>query len=79
MKIKRQVNLIVMVIFVFSMSVLIPSQVFAARTLNGTMAGVVLNAAGKAVPIPSVYVFQKQWENTDGFGTPCWTKYIDKK
>lgn len=79
MKIKKQFYLIVMVIVVFLMSMFLPSQVFAARTLNGTMTGVVLNAAGKAVPNTTVYVFQKQWENTDGFGTPCWTKYIDKK
>ena len=79
MKIKKQFALIILAIFVFSISLFNPIKAFAARSLTGTMTGVVLNSAGKVVPNTTVYVFQKQWENTDGFGTPCWTKYIDKK
>ena len=79
MKIKKQVTLIILVIFVFSISMFMPTKAYAARTLTGTMTGVVLNSAGKVVPNTTVYVFQKRWENTDGFGNPDWTKYIDKK
>jgi len=79
MKNRKQFYLILLVTIVFSMSVFMPLKVFAARSLNGTMTGVVLNAAGKAVPNTTVFVFQKHWENTDGFGNPDWTKYIDKK
>lgn len=79
MKIKKQLTLIILVIFVFSISMFMPAKVYAARTVNGTMTGVVLNSAGKVVPNTTVYVFQKHWENTDGFGNPDWSKYIDKK
>lgn len=78
MSIFRKSSIVLVVAFSLIFCGLLPSQAMAARTLNGTMTGVVLNEAGKAVANTSVYVFQKQWEATDGFGNPCWTKYIKK-
>ncbi|MEI8201162.1 MAG: carboxypeptidase-like regulatory domain-containing protein [Eubacteriales bacterium] len=78
MKNKKISFLAFIVITVFLFSALPPTPLSAARTVNGTLTGVVLNSTGKTVANTAVYVFQKQWEATDGFGTPCWTKYIAK-
>ncbi len=68
--------LALLAIIVLLISALMPSSVFAARSLNGSISGFVLNQAGKPVANTVVVAYQRQWEATDGFGTPCWTKFI---
>jgi len=49
-----------------------PSDAYAGKVLKGTLSGVVVDQNGKPVSNTQVYVYQRDWTNTDGLGQPDW-------
>lgn len=72
MKHKKTIYLLLVFVLAVSLCGVFPTEVFAAKALKGTLSGVVLNQDGKPVSNTQVYVYQRDWTNTDGFGTPDW-------
>lgn len=72
MKHKKTIYLLLVFVLAVSLCGVFPTEVFAAKALKGTLSGVVLNQDGKPVSNTQVYVYQRDWTHTDGFGTPDW-------
>jgi hypothetical protein len=74
MMMKHKKTIYLMLVFVLAVSLCgaFPTEVFAAKALKGTLSGVVLNQDGKPVSNTQVYIYQRDWSNTDGFGEPDW-------
>lgn len=72
MKHKKLMYLLLVFVLAVALCGAFPTEVFAAKALKGTLSGVVLNQNGKPVSNTQVYVYQRDWSNTDGLGTPDW-------
>lgn len=71
---KQMKKLSILLIFVLAISLCgaFPSEVLGAKALKGTLTGTVMDQNGKPVSNTQVYIYQRDWENTDGLGTPDW-------
>jgi hypothetical protein len=72
MKHKKIMYLVLITVLAVALCGAFPTEVFAAKALKGTLAGAVLDQNGKPVSNTQVYVFQRDWTNTDGMGIPDW-------
>jgi Carboxypeptidase regulatory-like domain len=72
MKHKKIMYLLLVFVLAVALCGAFPTEVFAAKALKGTLSGVVLNQNGKPVSNTQVYIYQRDWSNTDGMGIPDW-------
>lgn len=72
MKHLKKLSLLLILVLAVSICGGFPSEVFAGKVLKGTLSGVVVDQNGKPVSNTQVYVYQRDWTNTDGLGTPDW-------
>jgi len=64
--------MLMIVVLAVAMCGFFPSEAFAGKILKGTLAGIVVDQSGKPVSNTQVYVYQRDWTNTDGMGVPDW-------
>jgi len=72
MKHIKKLSMLMIVVLAVAICGCFPSEVFAGKVLKGTLAGVVVDQNGKPVSNTQVYVYQRDWSNTDGMGIPDW-------
>lgn len=75
---KQMKKFSILLIFVLAVSLCgaFPTEVLAAKALKGTLAGSVVDQNGKPVSNTQVYIYQRDWTNTDGLGTPDWKDLV---
>lgn len=72
MKHIKKLSMLMIVVLAVAICGSFPSEVFAGKALKGTLSGVVVDQNWKPVSNTQVYVYQRDWTNTDGLGVPDW-------
>lgn len=78
MKPIRIFSVLMVIVLALAFGLGVPTQAEGAKILKGTATGVVLNEQNKPVANTAVYFYQRDWTNTDGFGTPDWRILVGK-
>jgi hypothetical protein len=76
MKQMKKISILLIFVLAVSLCGAFPSEVLAAKALKGTLSGSVVDQNGKPVSNTQVYIYQRDWSNTDGLGTPDWKDLV---